>query len=319
MTETRIAATRLATRRLRRLTLDPQAHPRAQPHLSAASGLVCLNGRAYVISDDEHHLAVFRDRACAGELHRLLPGDLPLPKPARKRLKPDLETLFEMPSAPAWPASPASPDFGPTTLVALGSGSRPNRNSGVMVALDAAGNPGRDIRGFDLHALYEPLRKVLGKINIEGAMVLGDEFVLLNRSVADRSDNAVARYRLRDLARVIAGRHTAVKPASIRRFALGALDGVPLGFTDAAALPGGGWVFSAVAEDTTDSVTDGRCVGSVLGVVSAQGDVVAMHRLARPDKVEGIALRVAGRHIDLCMVTDADDPALASSLLLARL
>ena len=57
----------------------------------------------------------------------------------------------------------------------------------------------------------------------------------------------------------------------------------------------------------------------MLGVVSAQGDVVAMHRLARPDKVEGIALRVAGRHIDLCMVTDADDPALASSLLLARL
>ncbi len=316
MIETRIASTRLATRRLRRLTLDPQAHPRAQPHLSAASGLVCVNGRAYVISDDEHHLAVFRDVACAGELHRLLPGDLPHGKSARKRLKPDFETLFEMPASPDWPASPAT---GAATLIALGSGSRPNRNIGVVVALDVAGSVGRDIPAFDLRPLYEPLRKTLGSINIEGAMVLGDEFVLLNRSVGGRSDNAVARYRRVDLAKVIAGRRAAVKPASIRRFALGALDGVPLGFTDAAALPGGGWVFSAVAEDTTDSVADGRCVGSVLGVVAPHAGVVTLRRLATPDKVEGIALRVAGRHIDICMVTDADDPTRASSLRLARL
>ena len=319
MIETRIAATRLATRRLRRLTLDTHAHPRAQPHLSAASGLVCAHGRAYVISDDEHHLAVFRDRASAGELHRLLPGDLPPRKSARKRLKPDLETLFEMPASPAWPGSSDLSDSMPATLVALGSGSRPNRNTGVVVALDAGGSVGREIRAFDLRALYEPLRQVLGDINIEGAMVLGDEFVLLNRSVADRSDNALARYPLRALLDLFDAKGTAVKPASIRRFALGALDGVPLGFTDAAALPDGGWVFSAVAEDTTNSVADGRCVGSVLGVVSAQGGIVTLHRLATPDKVEGIALRMAGRRIDLCLVTDADDPARASLLLLARL
>ena len=190
MVETRIASTRLATRVLRRLTLAPHAHPRAQPHLSAASGLVCANGRAYVISDDEHHLAVFRDRARAGELHRLLPGDLPHKKAARKRLKPDLETLFELPVPHVLHALHSS---GAATLVALGSGSRPNRDTGVVVALDAAGGVERDIRGFDLRPLFEPLRQVLGAINIEGAMVLGDAFVLLNRGVADRSDNAVAR------------------------------------------------------------------------------------------------------------------------------
>ena len=61
----------------------------------------------------------------------------------------------------------------------------------------------------------------------------------------------------------------------------------------------------------------------MLGVVAAEGGGcsggVTLHRLAAPDKVEGIALRVAGRRIDVCMVTDTDDPACASSLLLARL
>ena len=321
MTETRIAITRLAarplaTRRLRWLTLISHTHRHDQPHphLSAASGLVCTLGRAYVIADDEQHLAVFHDLASAGELHRLLPGDLPLAKPARKRLKADLETLFLLP--------PMGRSKHPA-LVALGSGSRPNRNTGVVIPLSAAGAPLRAVHRFDLQALYEPLRQALGEVNIEGAMLLADGFALLNRGVAGRSKNALARYPLRALRELIdgkgSGQGSAVPPSSIQRLDLGALDGVPLGFTDAAALPGGGWLFSAAAEDTTSSHADGRCAGSVLGVVAAQGGGVTLHRLAAPAKVEGIALRVAGRRIDVCMVTDADDPACASSLLLARL
>ena len=111
MIDVRITPGRLPTRRLRWLTLSPlgqgqaqvqvRAHAQVQAHrhLSAASGLVCAHGRAYVIADDEQHLAVFHDLASAGELHRLLPVDLPLPQPARKRLKADLETLFLLPSA----------------------------------------------------------------------------------------------------------------------------------------------------------------------------------------------------------------------------
>ena len=309
-----LASRPLPARCLRRLTLNPHTHPHVWPHLSAASGLVCAHGRAYVIADDAQQLAVFHDLASAGELHRLLPCDLPLAKPARKRLKADLETLFLLPS------------IGRSTgqaLVALGSGSRPNRNTGVVIPLGAGGAPLHSVHRFDLQALYEPLRQALGEVNIEGAMLLDGGFALLNRGVAGRSDNALARYPLRALGDLMdgkgAGRGSAVPPTSIQRLDLGALDGVALGFTDAAALPGGGWLFSAAAEDTTSSYADGRCTGSVLGVVAALGGGVTLHRLAAPDKVEGIALRVAGGGIDICMVTDADDPACASSLLLARL
>ena len=290
---------------LRRLMIDPLQHPRGQPQLSAASGLVCANGCVYVIADDEHHLVVFRDRASPGELHRLWAGDLPADKKSRKRLKPDLETLLWLPMRNA--------------LVALGSGSRPNRNTGVLIPLGAQGEPLAALRHFDLQPLYAPLREALGEINIEGALLLGDEFVLLNRGVAGGSDNAAVRYPLRALIGVIEGRALAMKPASIRRYALGPIGAVSLAFTDAAALPDGGWVFTAVAEDTPDSYADGRCSGSVVGVVDAGGAVIAMHRLDRPLKLEGIAVRADDAGITVCMVTDADDPAQSAQLLVARL
>ncbi len=266
--------------------------------------------RAYVISDDEHHLAVFRDRDTPGELHRILPGDLPHPKQARKRLKPDMETLLLLASL----RSSAS-----AALVALGSGSRPNRDTGVVIPLNADGEPTKPVRRFDLNALYQPLRDVLGEINIEGAMVIGAELVLLNRGVAGRSDNAAVRCPLADFLDVIEGKRSSVKPSFIRRYPLGSIAGVKLGFTDAAALPDGGWVFSAVAENTADSFADGQCSGSAVGVVNAGGDLQAIHRLGPRTKVEGIAVRVDDDGMTLCMVTDADDPAQSSWLLRARL
>ena len=290
---------------LRSLTIDPRLHPRGQPQLSAASGLVCANARVYVVADDEHHLAVFGDGTSPGRLHRLFDGDLPDDRKARKRLKPDLETLLWLPMRRA--------------LVALGSGSRPNRHTGVLIPLDVDGEPVAGPLRFDLQPLYEPLRAALGEINIEGAMLLGEEFVLLNRGVAGRSDNVAVHYPLQALIDAIDGRMRTVAPALIRRYTLGHLDAVPLAFTDAAALPDGGWVFSAVAEDTGDSYADGDCNGSVVGVVDAGGELVAPHRLDGPWKVEGVAARVEAEGMSLCLVTDADDPAQASQLLLARL
>lgn len=295
----------LQTNLLRTLTIDPLQHPRGQPHLSAASGLVCANACVYVVADDEHHLAVFRDHDAPGALHRLFAADLPDDKKARKRRKPDLETLLCLPMRSA--------------LVALGSGSRPNRNTGVLIPLGAGGEPLADVVSFDLQALYEPLRAALGEINIEGAMMLGDEFVLLNRGVAGGSGNATAHYPLSALIDAIDGRSHAVVPTLIRRYTLGHIDAVPLAFTDATALADGGWVFTAVAEDTDNSYADGHCSGSVVGVVDAGGALVATHRLDRRVKVEGVAVRVDDQGMSLCLVTDADDPEQASQLLLARL
>ena len=76
----------------------------------------------------------------------------------------------------------------------------------------------------------------------------------------------------------------------ITEFALGEVVGVPLGFTDGVALPGGGWIFSAVAEDTGDSYADGACGGSAIGWVSAGGELQRIQAIAGAPKVEGIAL-----------------------------
>ena len=86
----------------------------------------------------------------------------------------------------------------------------------------------------------------------------------------------------------------APRPASITRYELGAIDGVPLSFTDGAALPAGGWLFSAAAEDTADTYSDGRCAGSVIGLVDAGGTIRTLERLAGAFKVEGIVASVMG-------------------------
>ena len=62
------AASPLFVRGLRTLSIDADLPPRGQAYLSSASGLVCRGGRAYVIADDEHHLAL-RDQIDQAGLH----------------------------------------------------------------------------------------------------------------------------------------------------------------------------------------------------------------------------------------------------------
>jgi hypothetical protein len=295
----------LHTRHLRELTLDPGDHPHARAHLSAASGLVCQHGRVYVVADDEQHLAVFGDLTAPGTLHRLRPGDLPARKRARKRRKADLEALVALP-----PRTGTQP-----VLLALGSGSRANRCTGFAVTLDRSGAPLTPVHAFDLSALYRPLVARLGALNIEGAMVVGDELVLLNRGGRDGLPNAALCLPMTALLDAMSGRRAGDTPARVMRFDLGHLDGVALGFTDGAARPDGSWLFSAAAERSTDSVADGPCSGSVIGEVSARGELVALRRVAGTEKVEGLALQPGGTSI--CMVTDEDDPLRSARLLLA--
>ena len=201
---------------------------------------------------------------------------------------------------------PSAEVGGRDALIALGSGSRKNRQTGAIIRLSARGKVAKKVRRFDLRALYKPLREVLGgEINIEGAIVTADEFLLLNREIKGKTVNAVAHYRLRDLARLMKGARASIKPTSVRRYDLGLIEGIALGFTDAAALPGGGWLFTAVAEDTDDSVADGPCKGSAVGLVNRRGDLVSMHRLQPKMKVEGIDLQVTPQGLVLCLVTDA--------------
>jgi hypothetical protein len=293
----------LTIEHLRDLTLRKATHTPGQRHLSAASGLVCVNGRAYVIADDEQHLVAFDGAHTPGRGVRLFEGQLPSGMKARKKRKPDTETLALLP---------------PGVLLTLGSGSRPRRCRGAWIALDAEGRPRRPAQHVDLAPLYDPLREHFEDLNIEGAFVCSRELVLLQRGDAAGSPNASVHYELKSmLAWLFCG---AEAPAALRRrrHRLGSVAGVPLCFTDGAALPGGRWAFTAVAEAADDSVADGACVGSMVGVMSAEGELLARHAMPNDEKVEGIAARQRGGVVDLCLVTDADDPRIASQLLRGR-
>lgn len=301
----------LHTRLLRSLTINASDHPHGATCISAASGLVCHGGRAHVIGDDELHLATFRNAHDPGQLHRVLPGYLPTKAKARKRAKPDFESLL------AWPVSTVDAAI---TLMALGSGSRPQRCQAVALALDASGAPVRAVQRFDLSGLYRPLMARLGEINIEGALVVGAELILLHRGGQGGADNAAVRWPLQTLLRALADGHVEdTPPSSITHYELGHLDGTALGFTDAAALPGGGWIFSAAAERSSNSFDDGALAGSVVGVVGADGQLTALHRLDKTCKVEGIAARALPGGTDVCLVTDADDISQPASMLLTQL
>lgn len=297
------------------LLVNPKHHPHGQPHLSAASGLVRLRQRLYVVADDELHLGIFNDCTVTGQalgkgqLLRLLEGDLPSKMEKRKKAKPDLETLAFLPALVGFEAG---------ALLALGSGSKPNRQTGVLVALEELGTPSGHIATVDLAALYAPLRAQFADLNIEGIFMSHDdgELILLHRGNKGDARSACIRYYWPHIAPWLAGQHTQPPGAtSVQLLQLGSLQGVPLSPTDGAALPGGAWVFSAVAEATNDSMQDGACVGSAVGIVGPDGHVRRMHLLQDGPKAEGIAVQAKGQDWELTLVTDPDNPEVASQLL----
>jgi hypothetical protein len=279
----------------RALTMRTPAAPGRPAHLSAASGLVRVRERLYVVADDELALGVFDAAGDApGEWIAALPGELPLaPKPRKKR-KPDFEALVAL---------------GDDALLALPSGSRPNRVVAALFALDAEGRIRAPARTLDCAAWYAPLIAQFPQLNIEGAVVVRDELLLFHRGAT----SACIRYPF-------AGSIEALPPPSrVDAIALGAVDGVPLAISDACALRDGRVVFCAVAEDTDDPYLDGAFKGAAIGILDASGALARLERLDAPAKVEGIDAQLLGDGtLALLLVTDADDFEQPALLLEAR-
>jgi hypothetical protein len=245
-----------------------------------------------------------------GRLLRLFEGELPEDPKKRKLRKPDVESLTWLPAMSRCPSG---------ALFGLGSGSRPNRHAGVLLTLAPDGSVG-DVRHIDLTPLYAPLSSQFPELNIEGALVVGDELLLLQRGNKGGSPNACIHLAWAEVLPWLLGDSAAPMHATaVQRYNLGEVDGVPLCFTDGSALPGGAWVFSAVAESVDDSYDDGACVGASIGIVDAKGTLRSMQALAPSFKVEGVAADLDGDALTLTMVTDADDPAIPAQLLSARM
>lgn len=262
--------------------------------VSAASGLVVRDGCFHVVADDENTLFVFGPDGAMRHIP-LLPGDLPAEHATRKAHKADFEVLVDLPNQ---------------GLLAMGSGSRATRERAVLV------DRRERTTLIDMSPLCASLRGVFADLNLEGAAVVKDEFVLLQRGNRGDRRNALVSIAMEDLQDALVSQRFAVtRTPRIADLDLGMHDGVPWSCTDITLLDDGDLLACAVLEDTGDAYQDGLCLGSALVRLAPDGTLRWQQWLDTPSKVEGVA--VEGEVVWL--VSDADDRAVPAKLLRAIL
>jgi hypothetical protein len=271
----------------RELTVDTPL-PSGHAFLSAASGMVVRGSVLYVVADDAHCLAVFDlDADAPGRLIPLIADDLPRDAAARKKVKPDFEVLLALPGG---------------QLLALGSGSTAQRMRGAVIDLSDNGEPAR-VRLIDLQPMFAAIAPLVPEVNLEGAVLRGDNLLLFNRGTMTHPASHILEV---PLAAVLAGEPVAAKLCAT--LTLPHCAGVPLTVTDAYRLENGHILLSAVAEATANSYADGALVGAAIVELDAEFDIVTVEPLEPILKVEGLSARAEADGVHVLCVTDADDP-----------
>lgn len=289
----------------------------------AGSGIAWIGDRLAVVQDDAHFVALVDPETGMAEAVAL-PADAEgrrLFDESRglKHLKMDLESCF------------ARPHERGLTLTALGSGSTDRRTRIVRLHF-ATPTTAPTVQVLDATAMYAALaadhRFSGSALNVEGALVRGDELVLFQRgngaaSVALAAVNSVGILSLAAFDRYLAGDGPAPTLTQVTQYDLGRAHGVPYGFTDATLTPDGDVLFVASAEDSASTVSDGAVLGTVVGRIDAAGSA-RTGQLFEEDgaasrlKAEAIALDPRDLHRAF-VVIDVDDPSAPSELLEIRL
>ncbi len=290
---------------VRMLSLERPCAEGMPSHLAAGSGLTQVGSRIHVVADDALELGVFdRDTHHPGKLFRLFERPtLPLNEHERKKIKPDLESscLLQHEGKSFW--------------MGLGSGSTEQRNKGVCVTLNEAGEPQSRVE-FDLTPLYDELKKGHPELNIEGTAPIVEQgcLRLAQRGNGSQVDNALIDLDL-ESAFTAAREGKAWGPELIRQerpLKLPSLAGsngpVPLTITDLSPLSQGRCLFAAAAEDTSNPYEDGEVLGSCIGVVDLNGGVSQIFQVDKKVKLEGISGQEKEGGVEALVVTDNDDP-----------
>jgi hypothetical protein len=280
------------------------------PHVRSASALRRLGDRLLIVQDDVRALAL-RDASGVVEPLLLRPGA----GGARtfdagrgnKRLKLDLEACLSLPDG---------------RLVVLGSGSTPARERLVILQPDRTPTVRR---AAEFYRALRAVREFAGPtLNLEGAVCHGDRVRLFQRgNGADaRAVNSVGDLSLEAFLAWLQGDGPVPALQSVLQVRLGAVQGVPYGFTDAAIMRDGRLAFVSCAEPSADVVSDGPVIGVRFGII--EGDAVEVADVMGPDgrptqaKLEGIeASPDDARRFDV--VADMDrphEPALIGELLI---
>ncbi len=162
---------------------------------------------------------------------------------------------------------------GQAALLALGSGSTARRERAVRLDLGADGDILSASALIDMAPLYRAMRDIAGEINIEAGGVAEDRMLLISRAHGRRPANHLFSFPVADLLRWLDEPGRSVPAFRSDVLVLPKIGNVVASITDAAALAGGAWLVSAVAECTDDSYRDGACIGSALAVVTSAGEL----------------------------------------------
>lgn len=265
----------------------------AELTVSAASGCVVHGGVLHVVADDETSLHRYSLDGSPIDALQLIEDVMPADAAARKKVKPDFESLAVLPDG---------------SLFTMGSGSTDQRRRGAVI---------RDgkVMIIDCAALFERLEREFSQVNIEGLVVHDGALVLGQRGNGTKRENALIRFELNDVIEELRrGVFTGDALKKVQSLELGELDGVPLSLTDLAVDANDTLHFSAAAEDTDDPYLDGECAGSVLGAFH-DGHVKWSQPLSITTKIEGLAHEHGDRWL---LVADADDPTVKAPLFRAR-
>jgi hypothetical protein len=298
----------LELRCLRNLDLAEPPEDGQPAHIASASGIAKRGDFIYVVGDDLLQIGVFELAGGGpGTARRVFEGDLP-EGADRKRAKPDLEGLTTLPPVGG------EPNGG---LLGLGSGSTRDRDRGFFWSFGSDGSLVGQPRAIELRPVYDVMReRIGGEINIEGAAIVADRLWLFHRGNEGDAPNTVAEFELGDLSQTLRS-DLVVDPdelAALREYDLGDLAGVALCFSDATTLSDRLVCFTASAEGE-----DGTIHGSVVGTISADGEVRRLRTIDPRWKVEGVHATIDSGVIDFLFVCDQDDPGTPSPLLSATM
>lgn len=287
-------------------------------YIRAASSLARVAGFLVVVQDDANFVALIEPegggiRAVAlpaGAGGRRQFDDLR----GNKRLKLDLEACTTIPGE--------SGDL----LLAFGSGSTPPRERILLVSGLGEDEPVTTL--YEAPEFYAALRAAQdfsgSDMNIEGAALVDGRIRLFGRGNGARRDGLVPVDATCDVdwPRLEAhlmdpGENLPPRPTAIIQYDLGDLDGVRLGFTDA-AMGRDMLLFSAAAEMSPDATRDGPVAGSVIGLFDAPDrlrwtELRDQEGNRYPGKVEGLLL-ASDTMNRAYVVVDRDDPARPSEL-----
>ncbi|MBA2405650.1 MAG: hypothetical protein H0V66_12810 [Bdellovibrionales bacterium] len=262
-----------------------------QPYISAASGLVLLDDKFFVVSDDENFIGIFDTNFQTSVSLPIFSEVLPEEAKLRKSMKNDFEALVHLPLQ--------------KQLLLIPSGSTLKRGRGAVV-----NERGELLREISFQSLYSQLRKDFPELNIEGAIIQDEEIWLFQRGNGAQNKNAIISFNLNDFLKATTVTY------KIKLIDLGAVENVNYSFTDATKSDKN-ILFLAVAENSSSTYLDGQVLGTKLGLMNASGEILAMTALETTSKSEGICFHPQSQHF--YVVTDDDNRHLPSTLYRGRL